>query len=696
MRFSTILLFFFTIPFLFAQTNDAFVYHSQLVDANGLSRANEKFSVEVKIQEGLLPNRNVNYAETYTIKTDSIGWYSLKIGSGKVTTLNRRISDVNWDQGNKFLNVIVRDTLGNYISRGISKIMNSPNISFAKNIENRALLTLGCLTNLEALRKFTVPSDGEMICVKGHSEIRDGGEGFFYYKAEMLEDDDDGIIIRPKGIYYDKPGRWVRHLDGPINVNYYGAIGSHNSDSASEKIQRAIDFAANNKYNDWNKVHGRNDITKGNTVYFPNGNYIIDKALILKDGVTLRGEGYNTFLTAKSNSGLDYIIKMEEGRVICHMEKFVLIGNSRNTDAGGIYLQARFDPSDGLGGMSRSTFKNIEIIDIDGHGLVLEAQNIGGRITSIDNQFNVFENIQIRRNNHTKNSLLLKGSATENVFIECVFEGDRDMQPTLGANVLLDNVNGRSAGLSFINCGFGLAEYGIFMKGAENITLDSCWFENIFTSVRTESSKSINVLGCRFANACGYGSEPPNDVFVPNGQCISCEDSSINIEKNYVLISSLNHPEAFEPNFIYARNTLVDSTDLVNKNIIKSRENSFRDARLSKTFGIVRSLPVSGRTITLDGSNNVAADFDRNTVLRRIESTASGGEQITLKINKLSGSGVVKIKDWEGIRRKGNISLNGAKQLKLTHGQEVTFLKVDSPLSNNGEEAIYHLISISN
>jgi Pectate lyase superfamily protein len=696
MRFSTILLFFFTIPFLFAQTNDAFVYHSQLVDANGLSRANEKFSIGVMIQESLLQNRNVNYAEKYTIETDSIGWYSLKIGSGKVTTLNKRISDVIWDQGDIFLNVIVRDTLGNIVSRGISKIMNSPNIRFVKNIESRALLTLGCLTNLEALRNFPVPSDGEMICVKGHSEIRDGGEGFFYYKAEMLEDDDDGIIIKPKKIYFDKPGRWVRYLDGPINVNYYGATGKPGSDSTSDKIQRAIDFAANNKYNDWNKIHGRNHITKGNAVYFPNGNYIIDKALILKDGVTIRGEGYNTFLTAKSNSGLDYILKMEEGRVICHMEKFVLIGNSRNTDAGGIYLRAQFDPSDGLGGMSRSTFKNLEIIDIDGHGLVLEAQNTGGGRTSIDNQFNVFENIQIRRNNPNKNSLLIIGSATENIFIECVFEGDRDMQPTLGANVLLDNVNGRSAGISFINCGFGLAEYGIVMKGAENITLDTCWFENVFTAVQVESCKNINILGCRFANACGYGSEPPNGVFVPNGQCINSKDSSINVERNYVLISNLNKQKAFDANFIFGQRTLVDSITSVNNNTINSRDNHFRDARLSRTIGIVQSLPVTDRKIILDGRKNVAADFDGTRVLRRIESTASGGERIIMRINKPGGNKVIKIKDWEGNGNKGNISLNGQKQLKLTHGQEVTFLKVDSPLSINGEEAIYHLVSVSN
>ena len=294
----------------------------------------------------------------------------------------------------------------------------------------------------------------------------------------------------------------------------------------------------------------------------------------------------------------------------------------------------------------------------------------------------------------SKSSLYIKGSCTENVFIECAFEGDRDMQPTQGANVLLDNINGRSVGLSFINCGFGLAEYGIFMKGAENITLDTCWFENIFTAIRVEEAKNINVLGTRFANACGYGSEPPNELHEPGGHCVIAQGSSINIEKSYVTISSLTKDEAFESNFIYGQETLVDSTNYVNTNTISARDNQFRDPRLSKTTGIVKSIPVSGRAIILDGNTNVAANFDGTSVLRKMASTASGGEYITLQIFKPQGNGIVKIKDWKGNGRKGNIALNGLDQLKLRHGQTVTFLKVDPPLANNRGEAIYYLTSV--
>jgi len=108
------------------------------------------------------------------------------------------------------------------------------------------------------------------------------------------------------------------------------------------------------------------------------------------------------------------------------------------------------------------------------------------------------------------------------------------------------------------------------------------------------------------------------------------------------------------------------------------------DPRISRTIGIVQSLPVETRAINLNGRTNVAANFGNNTVLRKIESTVSGGEQVTMEINKQSRKGTIKIKDWDGVRRKGNISLNGQKQLVLKNGQKVTFLKVDAPLSDNG------------
>ena len=686
---------------VFGQSNDAFTHRATLIGADGKPFSMKTYEAEVNILEDLVSPDVVTYAETHSIKTDSLGWYAIKIGSGKVVSINNKFSDIDWSSGSKFLNVKVVDSTGVTVANGITEILTSPQVLLSKSMESRALLTWDCLSNLDALRNFPVPEDGEVICIKGHTSVRDGGEGFFTFRSDLMEDDNDGIVIRPKSIYSDKPGRWIRNMDGPINVQYFGVVSGSTTDQTAEKIQRAIDYAANNKWDDHNNKNERSQVTKYNTVFFPNGNYVLDKSLVIKDGIALRGEGFNTFLSASRQSDLDYILKMDKGRIICHVEKMVLNGGSV---AGGIFLEARFDPEDGLGGISRSTFRDIEILNIGRHGLVLEAENLGHGVLAVDNQFNVFENIHIRRKNKSAefNSMLIRGAATQNVFIECIFEGDRANQPTMAPSVLLENIVnedgkilGRSAGLSFVNCGFGLAHYGIVMRGSENITLDTCWFENVHTSITTESAIGINVLACRFANACGYGSQPPNGVFIPNGHCIVSENSSMNVEKNFVLISNINETRAYDSRFILGRETIEDSINIGNTNTISVRDNHFRDDRLSRTEGVLRSIPVESRTLRLDGNNQVAADFNRKSVLRYLQSNLGGGEKVELLIDRPNGNGQVKLKDWDGNSRKGNISLNGEKQIVLNHGQRVTFIKVDAPLSNNGIDPIYVLLSVA-
>lgn len=684
-----------------AQSVEAFNFSSQIIDQDEKTRGLESFKVEVDIRKMNQLAGEIDYAEAHEVTTDSTGWFSVRIGSGTVRSIDKQLSDIDWSDSEKYLHVAIIDSTGNLVSTSITQVLTSPNVPFVKNMEDQALITLNCLSSLEALRNFSDPKEGDVICVKGHSRIRDGGEGFFTFRSNLMEDDNDGIIIRPNAIYFDKPGRWIRNMDGPINVQYFGVVSGSTTDATSEKIQRAIDYAANNKWDDHKKENDRSQFTKSNTVFFPNGNYVLDKPLVIKDGVSLQGEGFNTFLSASRQSSIDYILKMDKGRIICHVQKMVLNGGSV---AGGIFLEARFDPEDGLGGISRSTFRDIEILNIGRHGLVLQAENPGHGVLAIDNQFNVFENIHIRRKNKSAefNSMLIRGAATQNIFTECIFEGDRANQPTMAPSVLLEKiideegkVLGRSAGLSFINCGFGLTHYGIVMKGAENITLDTCWFENVHTSVTTNSSIGINILGCRFANACGYGSQPPDKIFIPNGHCIASEDSSINVERNFVLISNVNETRAFDSKFIVGRETIQDSINLGNTNTISVRDNHFRDERLSRTEGVLRSIPVESRTIRLEGNNQVAADFNRKSVLRFLKSHLSGGEKVELLVEKPNGNGQIKLKDWDGNPRKGNLSLNGEKQLIVNHGQKVTFIKVDSPLSNNGIDPIYVLLSIT-
>ncbi|MEM7086679.1 MAG: glycosyl hydrolase family 28-related protein [Bacteroidota bacterium] len=691
MKYVISLLFLITFSLGMAQNSDAFLYRSAVLDSTGQARSNENFEVEIRVQQGKIANEKLNYTERHSVLTDSLGWYSIKVGAGTTVDTHNILSDVDWSQSEKYLHVRVLELQGKVISSAITEIVESPGLSLAKNIESRALLTLDCLTNLEALRKFDVLENDAVFCVKGHTTVRDGGEGFFYYNATLIADDDDGIIIKPKNIDQDRPGRWVRHLDGHINVNYYGIkAGSKNRGRyTSETIQRAIDFAAANT------AYSQTYYGAGNTVFFPSGEYIIDGSLRLPSGVRILGEE-STLLTAKKDANFDYFFTMEAGKVFISMENLRINGNLV-ADIGGIYLKSR-PGKDGTGGLWQSRFKNINIVNILGHGIFLEGNDsmgINGPISyKTPNQMTVFENVRITRMNDSKNSLRMIQYQGQMTFINCLFLGKRD-RSSLGTNVYLANPGGNV--VSFINCTIQESVYGFKLINSSNITIENCWFENLYCSVDVTGGRSINILDSRFSNAAGYGSEGftgpvnlPEDI--PNGSCISSEDSTVNIERNYVKVTDPDSPEAQKSTFIFGR---PSTTTFTNNNNIVSRDNSFMDPRISRTVGIVQTVPVQTRTIILDGRTNVAADFERNSVLRKIESTVSGGQQITLKIQKTSGSGTVKIKDWEGVRRKGNISLNGERQLVLNHGQEVTFLKVDAPLSNNGDEAIYKLVSVA-
>lgn len=691
MKYVIALLFLMTFSLGMAQNTDAFLYRSAVLDSTGQARSNENFEVEIRVQQGKLANEKLNYTERHSVLTDSLGWYSLKVGAGVTVDMHNILSDIDWNQSEKYLHVRVLEPEGKVISSGIIEIVESPALSLAKNVESRALLTLDCLTNLEALRKFGVPESGDMVCVKGHTTVRDGGEGFFYFNPNLIAPDDDGVIIKPKDTDLDNPGRWVRHLDGFINVNYYGVKAGKKSQGnyTSETIQRVIDFAASNT------AYSQPDFGSGNTVFFPSGEYIIDGSLRLPSGVQILGEE-NTLLTAKKGANFDYFFTMEAGKVLISMENIRINGNMV-PNIGGIYFKSR-PGEDGTGGLWQSRFRNINIVNILGHGIHLEgndSQGVNGPISyKAPNQMTVFENVRVTRFNDEKNSLRMTQYQGQMTFINCLFLGKRD-RTSLGTNVYISQPGGHV--VSFINCTIQESVYGFKMHDSSNITIENCWFENLYCSIDVTGGKSINILNSKFSNAAGYGSEGftgpvnlPEDI--PNGSCIMSEDSTINVERNSVRVTDVDSPDAHKSTFIFGR---VSSTTLTNNNTIVSRDNSFVDPRISRTIGIVQTIPVQTRTIILDGRTNVAADFDRNSVLRKIESTVSGGQQITLKISKFSGSGTVKIKDWEGVRRKGNISLNGEKQLVLSHGQEATFLKIDAPLSNNGDEAIYKLVSVA-
>jgi len=533
--------------------------------------------------------------------------------------------------------------------------------------------------NIDDLRTSNNPKFGDELYIKGHSSIGDGGEGVFVFtSAEFLGNDDDGIVIKS---HQNGNGKWVRQFSGHINVNYYGVQSgrSKNGKSVSETIQNIINYAANNGRYDENKKRKRSTFTKGNTIFFPNGEYMLDKPIVLKSGISIIGEGDNTLFSAARNANYDFMFVLDRGRISLHLDNFVINGNiGQNANVGGIHLKAQKTIDGKPGGLWSSTISNIEIVNINGHGIYFEGGNNLKGMYAAPNQFNTFQNVFIRRQNDTKQALLLEGQQTQNTFIECIFEGNRNTKnpPSKGPNVLINNKEGMTHVLSFINCGFGLSEKGIVIKQASEIVMDGCWFENLFNAVEVYKSIRVDVVNSRFANACGYGSKNPGYPTGNgnNGVCVKVENSTINIEKNYVLVTNHNSKEAHKAFFIKGNNNSA----------IVAKDNDFQDPRLSKTSGIIQHISLENATVTIDGKKRVLIKSnENNSELRVINSYVSGGEIVYISTDS-------SLTVFSALGNRGNINLGNNESITLNQGEWISFMKMD--VTNEGTDAVYQLI----
>lgn len=82
------------------------------------------------------------------------------------------------------------------------------------------------------------PTDGQTITVTGYYSPGDGGGGEFYWDAASVDAPNAGTIIKVTSI---TTGRWIRLVEGGINVKWFGAKGDL-SDNASPAIQATHDY----------------------------------------------------------------------------------------------------------------------------------------------------------------------------------------------------------------------------------------------------------------------------------------------------------------------------------------------------------------------------------------------------------------------------------------------------------------------
>ncbi len=130
---STVCIFLLT-KILFAQAPDAFNYQGVARDLGGNPLSNKAIGLEIAILEGYLSGSEI-YIETHAVTTSDIGLFSIQIGNGIV--LDGIFEDIDWGNGNHFLQVAIDESGGNnYQIIGTSQLLSVPYALYAKNSGN--------------------------------------------------------------------------------------------------------------------------------------------------------------------------------------------------------------------------------------------------------------------------------------------------------------------------------------------------------------------------------------------------------------------------------------------------------------------------------------------------------------------------------------------------------------------------------
>lgn len=605
-------------------------------------------------------------------------------------------------------------------------------LNYCLIINYELMATIESVLNLSALRSFnssssgTVPVAGDTVYVQYHTNYFDGGGGFFNFIPGVTKNDNDGTIIKSSLI---ATGRWIRQYDGHINVRFFGTIGAAQPNDG-DRIQAAIDYAASNFIDNY--------YTKGNVVYIPSGNYRIHNTLVLKDGVSIIGDSVSTtFLTAgypndapvpgfpspyPGSTYGGYMMVMATGRVTgCNISNIgfsghVAVGENFNPDVtetktkGCMHFEAKVGGQYGDGGLWNSTFKNINIRNFNGHGIYLDGSGEGDGGYMAPNQLSIFENVYVNRQKSSTHSLLMEGQQGQITFLNCGLAGitygknasTGEFKIIKGMNAVIRNKGYiQTAVVSFINSTFQDGEYGAYIAFAECVTFDTCWFENLDLGVTASnneyrSSKSINIINSRFANASGFGSlkvinKNPVVVGQTSGRCITTVGSEVNAYNNYVLVSDPNETGKYNPftNNVFALGLRPSGAYETAPNMgIRTIGNSFMDSRLGYTGGILQTFPIlnettSGKYVNLKDTKLVyITGVSGNPSIDRIECSVNAGEIISISTSNLP----IKFGETK------NIILSGKGSVIVNKGDIATFVKLDIPLNNYSEA--YQLLSI--
>ncbi|MBS1588938.1 MAG: collagen-like protein [Bacteroidetes bacterium] len=114
-----------------AQAPQKFNYQGVARSSNGNPITNQAIGIRISIHDGSASG-NVQYAETHTATTNSLGLYNVQIGGG--TPVSGTLSAVTWNSGDKYMQVDLDPTGGtNYTFVGNAQLLSVPYALYAAN-----------------------------------------------------------------------------------------------------------------------------------------------------------------------------------------------------------------------------------------------------------------------------------------------------------------------------------------------------------------------------------------------------------------------------------------------------------------------------------------------------------------------------------------------------------------------------------
>ena len=116
-----------------AQVPQQFNYQGAARNASGTPLVNKNLSLRLSIVDGS-PNGEVQYTETRTVTTNTLGLYSVVIGSPGASSKTGTIAGVSWASGLKYIRVEVDPNNGsNFSIAGTAQLLSVPYALYAAN-----------------------------------------------------------------------------------------------------------------------------------------------------------------------------------------------------------------------------------------------------------------------------------------------------------------------------------------------------------------------------------------------------------------------------------------------------------------------------------------------------------------------------------------------------------------------------------